>query len=40
MKIDEYEPPDDLNNLMKAGDNFGKWMKEQIDEKKKMMESD
>ncbi len=30
----------ELDNLMKPGDDFAKWMKDQIEEKKKMMESD
>jgi glycine cleavage system H protein len=30
----------ELDNLMKPGDDFANWMKGQIEEKKKMMESD
>jgi glycine cleavage system H protein len=40
--IVKVKPSDsgELDNLMKAGADFEKWMKEQIEEKKKMMEGD
>jgi glycine cleavage system H protein len=40
--IVKVKPSDsgELDNLMKTGDDFAKWMKEQIVEKKKLMEGD